>query len=352
VLKVTSSEKSNSQQSGIALILVIFIVALASTIVVNMAYLTTISSQQNNMVVQSLQAEYLLKSALNVARRLIQADTSPQDHPKDPWGMFLNGAQVPQEFIPLNEPNMSLELEIRPEDGRLRLDQLAGSSRSKIDQWGPVFLNLFTNLGFDSDDEKDHTGLFPDKVFSPREMVGVLIDYMDSDKQPFEETRYAKGIENRVDEGIFPNERIDDVDELKNLPGFTPKRLQKLTPFVTTRGGSYVNINTAPREILRALHVDMTEDVVDAIVSYRNQKAFGEDTADGEKVAWKNELRDLVGEQIFEEIRFMVNIESRWYQVIAKVDYGGNSRFFLRATVYESHGTNDELPRVSSLELF
>ncbi|MBX7137163.1 MAG: general secretion pathway protein GspK [Oligoflexia bacterium] len=333
-----------SSERGLAIILVIFIVSLMTILVVNLAYSTTLSSRLNAMAVRSVQAEYILKSALNLARRLLMEERPQQEQLPNPWEMFVNSAPIPSELLGINEPNVRVELEIRPEDSKIRIDQLVQGSSA--DRWAEALYNLFQHLGFSDDQEEDQSGLFPKRVFKSEEMVGNLIDFIDPDKESFQGSAFAHGIESELREGEFPNERLASINELKNVPGFTPNRLKKMFPYVTTRGKYKVNINSAPPEVLKALHREIDDNLVQRILDRRKEGPF-------KRPGWVTEYRDIVGEEIFNATYNMVDVESNWYQVIAKVDYGGNSRYFLRAVVFqEGTGLNAQLPRINSLELF
>jgi len=321
---------------------VIFVVALASILVYTLAYSSNVNAKLNAVAVRGLQAEYLLKSTLSLARKLIKEDQTPEDTATDPWGFFLNGAVV-TGLLPIEDPNVVLTLEIKPEDGKIRIDQLVQSGSQQ--RWGEVLFRLFTNLGFNEDHETDQTGFFKDREFHADDLVGVLIDYMDADSDSFAPTSYAHGMEADAPEGVFANERISTIDDLKSLPGFTPNRLKKLSPYLTTRGRYKININTAPREVIKALHPDINDDIVNRIIERRTERPFT-------RPDWVNELRDIVGQEAFNHISTMVDIESSWFQVLAKAEYGGLARYYLRAIVYEDEGDEENSPKIHSLELF
>lgn len=347
----SSSGKTNlQQQSGVALLLVIFVITLASVIVINLAYSTHLSARTNALVNKSLQAEYLLKSALNFARVLIQADTSPEDAPKDPWGHFINGGAIPPELLNINEPNLRIELEIRPQNNGLMLRQLAhvgqGSMSPDRLKWCQAFQRLFINLGFQEDEEVDHTGLFQSKIFRPKEMVGALIDYMDPDTESFQENDCARGIEKDLPkDNEFPGTPPSTLEELRGIPGFTPNRLRKLMPLISLEAGK-VNINTAPLEVLKALDEDIIDEIAQDIIAERNKEPF---TAND----WQQRLEDIIGgSEAAARISSLTDVGSRQFQVLAKVDYGGNFRYFLRASVLKNQGLETDLPAVSWIELF
>lgn len=334
-------------ERGIALIIVTFVVALATILVVNLAYSVYLEARLNSNVERSLRAEYILKSGISLARVLLKSDTTPEDNPDDAWQKFKNGVPIPPQFLGISDPNVRIEIEIRPEESKMPLRDLVPLSLGSADtRWRGAVLRLFQKLGFDSDQEPDHTGLFPDRVFSSEEMVANLIDYLDTDPDTYNADDFARGIEGDLPEGYFPKERITGfrIGELNVIPGFTPARLKKLTLFVTTVGNSRVNLNMASSAVLEALHEDITPQMVQQIIAFRE----GEDgpfLPESQKI----QLTNIVGEDIYNEITVLIGVTSTYFQVLAKVDYG-TSTYFMRT--YLSKGRVNDLPAIRSIELF
>ncbi len=330
------------RQSGIALILVIFVVALASIIVVSATYSTHLASRRSSIVAKGVRAEYLLKSAVNVARILLREDKIPEDSAKDLWGKFIDGIPIPGEMIGIDEPNVQVALEIRPEDSKIPLKQLTLGGVNNA--WRDILVRLFRNLGFDADNEEDQTGLLPKGTkVDAQKLVALLIDYADPDTTPYSDPGFAEGFEGERDKEIFPNRNFRRVSELATIPGFTAARLQRLTPFVSTEG-IRVNINTAPREVLKALSDDIDDSVADQIIAFRegpNGPLVGGSGA--------GSLSEVVSPQLASDLVALVGTTSTLFQVIAKVDYD-TSTYFMRAIL--KRDVPGELPRLEAVELF
>lgn len=333
-----------SSQRGIALILVIFIVALASIIVISATYSTHLASRRSSIVARGVRAEYLLKSAVSVARLLLKEDKIPEDSAKDLWGTFMDGVPIPGDLIGLDEPNVKVELEIRPEDSKipLRMLTLGGAVNNT---WRDVLVRLFRNLGFDADKETDHTGLLGNGTqIDSEKLVALLIDYSDNDKEPYSDPGFAEGFEGEADKEIFPNRNFRRISELATIPGFTPSRLQRLSPFVSAEEIQYVNINTAPREVLKALSPEIDDSVAQQIMEFRTGP---EGPITGS--AGSHPLSSIIVGSIATDIASLYRTESTRFQVISKVDYD-TSTYFMRAVLKrEAPG---DLPRIESLELF
>ncbi len=339
-----SHSRCSYGQSGIALILVIFIVALTSIIVVSATYSTHLASRRSSIVAKGVRAEYLLKSAVTVARLLIKEDKIPEDSAKDVWGAFIDGVPIPGELIGIDEPNVQVSLEIRPEDSKipLRMLTLGGTVNNT---WRDVLVRLFKNLGFNDDNEVDQTGLLGANVkVDAEKMVALLIDYSDSDTKPYSDPGFAEGFEGDRDNEIFPNRNFKRISELATIPGFTAARLQRLSPFVSAEEIQYVNINSASREVLKALSDDIDDSVAEQIINFRTG-AEGPITGS----AGSHPLSSVVSGNLSTDIAALYRTESVRFQVIAKVDYD-TSTYFLRAVL--KRDIPGELPRIDSVELF
>lgn len=344
-----SRETTRSGEAGVALILVMFVVALATIIVVELAYSSYIGGRLNRGAQRSLQAEYLLRSTLSLAQILLKTDSSNEDRlfPEDAWAYFRDGAAVPLEFLGVSEPNLSLALEIRPEDAKLRLQLLDPISLDGR-RYAEILLRLFQHptLDFDNDGQLDESGRVTTKEFGAAEMIANLLDFMDADTTSYDEGPF-QGVEGQLEQGDeFPNRRISRVEELSSIPGFTPLRVQKLLPFVTTQGShARVNVNLAPRELLESIDPNVSSGDVEAIVEFRG------DPNRGPVTQVNQDLSALIGSQDDFFNRLTVGEERRVFQVIAKADYQ-TSVYFLRAYVERDRVGPGSSLRVLSMEFF
>lgn len=331
---------------GVALIMVVFIVALATIIVTGVTYSTYIASRVNRNFERQVRAEYLLKSALNVARLIISSDKGQVDPPKDSWGLFLQGNEIPSAMIGISDPDVRIALEINAEERKLPLNWL----RSKVDETlykrrRDSIRRLFENLGFDEEQQggqqggplqANPTGQF----FSSSQMVANLIDYMDADSEPYSEDDY-QGMEGENTKDIFPNRRVERLSELSAIPGFTPERVRKLSPFITVAEISQVNVNLTSKEVLRAVDESLSDEDAQAII----------EAARGPEGPLNSQtIQDLLPN--YPSLNTLLSFRSSLLQVIAKVQIG-DSRYFIRSNVRKGSGAgSDELPEIQSLEFF
>ena len=249
------------------------------------------------MIKHQLQSEYILKSLINYAAELIHKDSFPKvDCLKETWGPFADGLELPDEvasYLGINpEEEVRVALQITPLNGRLAINNVWDSTNSNLkDRFQEIFLRLFKNLGFDDDDEIDHTGLFPNTKFRSAEMLGNLIDYLDLNEESFSGTvsgETVKGIEGDLPEKFkFPHEeknskngiyRINSIEDLTRIPGFTPNRIKALADLINFQNNNYVNVNIAQEQVLMALHDDLDSGAAESIKKFTETDYFTERT--------------------------------------------------------------------------
>lgn len=113
------------------------------------------------------------------------------------------------------------------------------------------------------------------------------------------------------------NGQPDSVDELRLVKGYTLMTMKKLSPFMTVHTDGLVNINTAPKEVLRALSDEVTEEMAERVIKYRERTPF-EETAGIRKVAG------------FETLGFSlqgrITVKSDIFRIISRGEYSEGAR--------------------------
>lgn len=348
-VKTSPSSLSISRQRGVALMLVIFVVSMASILTVSLTRSSFVTSRYQQSARQRLQAEYLLKSALNFSRALISTDLGDSDPPRDKlWGMFSQGNAVPLEMLGVSIPQAVLSLEIRAEDGKLPIQQLkdSGSMSAGLDlflKWRGVFEKFFNLLGFDSDGETAKFGPTKGEACTSQQTVANLIDYMDADNDSYDGGgSFASGIESRLGDEKFPNREPDKLADLLAVPCFSEARLRKMASHVMVLAKTTVNVNYASRLTLEALDPQLNSDGAKAIVDYVNKTGpFNKDTYD-------SVLPDMMPN--FADLRArLIGYRTRYFQIVAKLQIGDRS-YFMRANVSKPPPGEREMPAVLSYE--
>lgn len=340
------------KERGVALIMTLLVIALASALTVHIGSTTYFNARLHESFVQRTQAEFILKSALNVARVLIAQGSGAADPPADSWGLLTQGIQTDASIIGIDTPNVGLGLEVTGIESKISLTRLqykpgqTEASERLFVLWRDVLARLFENLGFDTDNEKDIEGPFKDQFFDSKTLVANIIDYMDADYQSYQDGEF-QGIEGSIKKGTFPNRPIKRVAELNSVPGFTPLRIRKLTPYVTAEESLSININLASATILKALDPSIDDEAAQAIIEYARGD---EGPFDSTKI--KQVLPSLMPD--YDNLANILSTRSLVLQIIAKVQYG-TSKYFLRAFVEKPArpgGGNQELPEIKRMEFF
>ena len=330
-------------QRGVALLMVVFMIALASALLISLTDSTYVAMRLNSAAEHRIKAEYILKSAVSVAQVLLKTDITSYDDPQqDAWMAFADGREVPGDMLGLTEPNIRVTLMIASKSGKIPLAKVwqVGSTDTT---WRDIVTALFRNLGFDTPAPNTNTSSSAPFV-NAEEMVANLIDYLDPDQTNYQQNGFASGVEaNLPDDVQFRNDKTIDslASELASIPGFTPGRIQKILPFVfvsTTSVRNEVNLNAAPYEVVAAM-TDSTP-AVKLLACRQNQGPF------------KNVVSDLQNCGVTITDPKIFSVSGTLYEVIAKVEYG--TAAFMASAELKSTGSGNsgKLPTITNFQVY
>jgi len=348
---VHTSASRLAPNRGVALIMVIFMIALASAVLISLTESSYVAMRLNGAAEQRVKAEYILKSAVNFAQVLIKADTTTtyDDPVQDAWMQFSEGREVPGEMLGLPEPNIRVSLLISPANGKVPLLCMYQSTQENapVKEWRDVILRLFTVLGFDQPGTQMNMGTDGAALPNSAQMVANLFDYLDSNKESFpSDDKLPQGFEADLPDGqSLRNEGIIDslASELAVIPGFSPGRLQRMLPFVSTqRNGCKINVNAAPLEVLQAALDDQSGTEAAKIEQCRDPSRGG--------TPIQNPSQDLpnCGVIVNQQINF--DAQATDFDVIAKVEYG-TAMFMATAQLRKGAGPG-RLPTITGPQLY
>lgn len=351
-------KRSSATHRGVAILMVILMIAIGMTILIALGDSTYIAMRLNSAAERRVKAEYILKSAVNLALVLIENDKNSQEDPlTDDWMKFQQGIDAPGAMLGIEEQNVQVSLLIASEQGKIPLLQLKdagtqGNPSANVQKWAPVLLRLLKNLGVGNPSADG-------PPVQPTDLVANLVDYLDANKDAFTyqspQGDSFQGSENTLSqEQELRNEgKIESVaSELSAVPGFTPDIIQKIIPFVSISNFSAVNINAAPEQVLMALDAEMTQPLAAQILQQREQQPF--------TTAVTAELAALVGTSIASNITGAagsggnkVTHSGNIFEVIAKVEYG-SATFMASATINKAGGRTGGRsgPRIESLLIY
>jgi general secretion pathway protein K len=268
------------RQRGVAIIMAILIVALATSVAAYAAWQQNLWLRQTENLVTQAQALAVARAGINFGRAVLAEDgkedakTGNGDHFQENWAKY--SLAVPVE-------GGTVSGKIQDQQGLFNVNNLAAT---------------------DPGAKKFHTEAFQ-RLLAQLDLPGALADaveaWIDSGKKGSTDLTYlAKQPPYRA-----ANQPLLDFEELSRVQGFDEKTLEKLRPFVTALPvGSQqqqqqdgqtalivtptpVNVNTAPKEILEALFESGNGE---RVLKLREQKPFKND-AD-----FRQRAKDILGE--------------------------------------------------------
>lgn len=298
-------DRSSSKERGVILLMVIWLLALISIIVLSVAqeWRTEVVLTRNYLT--SRQASFLAEGGVYYAvGKLVEAQIAERQRrvpgflsetPADMW----KGDGVSHE---LRLPGGAVFVRITDESGKINLNRASEE----------ILFSLLTTLGYEAQ--------------TTQAAVDAIMDWRDRDsiRRPLGgESDYYLGLNTPY---LAKNGPLDTVEELFWIRGLDPARFSRLREFFTVqRTGRGININAAPLEVLQALGltVEQAQSVIQArvLMPIRNRR----------------ELNNLLGAS--GQARFTAPItfrSSQFFEIIATsvVEYGARrGRHTVKAVV-------------------
>jgi general secretion pathway protein K len=228
-------KRSQSRQRGSATLTALIVMVLATIILSSLIWQQHLSIRQLEYQRDRRQAEWLHIAATDFARFVLAEDSRATaiDHLGEPWAIpladtkiadFLRGVDIPQEIR-----HVSLIGQVTDAQSRFNLNSLIDANGITNAQALAVFQRLLENFGID------------------RSLAQPVATYL------------AKS-------GF----RFKDVNELSGLTGFTESTLRRLKPaLIALPESTFINVNTANADVLRALFQGMSTSQANAFISGR-----------------------------------------------------------------------------------
>ena len=245
----------NKNQSGVALITAVLIIALAVTASVSIASNYQMNFHRTENAFNSGQAWAYAKGAEEWAMAILARDQKDNQPNYDGFDEAWWNNNEPLVF-PL--PNGYIEGKLEDAQSKLNINSLLIENEVNPEV-KTRFERLFAILGIEV------------------ELVGALIDWIDADQQ----FTGSLGAESDIYIGLEPpylpaDGPMSDVTELRLIHGITDEIYAKLLPHVTALAdtSATLNINTASAEILETLAVNVPSGLGQELVEERNDKPY------------------------------------------------------------------------------
>lgn len=260
----------NRKQEGAALVLALGLVAMVAAWAATALSEDEISLRRAANMQLSTKAWLAAESGLELARLALEEDarTSNIDHLQEDWAK-------PSPPFPVD--NGTVQGVIVDANRLFNLNDLVDAGGKAQAAAIAIAKRLFAQLALDPN------------------LVDALVDWMDADDQPFgvggaEDLAY-------VDRPYrVKNAPLDRMQELLLIRGFDQDAVMKLKQVAMARpskGITPININTAPKEVLRSLGEGIPAADIEAIVAARKETPFakvGDLTSQSAYTAWAGKI--------------------------------------------------------------
>jgi general secretion pathway protein K len=307
-------------QKGMALLLVLVVVALLSSLLVEFSFSTLVDLRATETFRDRTKAYYLARGGVEAARMILREDRNKFDHASEFWGDLLAG-------IPVGDGDVSLKIE--DFSGRFNLNSVA-DNRGNRQPGYHRFIALCKELLAIDDTEA-------------RLLADALVYWFDADR-----TRVTP------DDGYYAEQQpaysrkgghLDTLDELQMVRGFEAEIIKRLKNHVRVFGDEAINVNTASAAVLYAWQFSAAEGNIEiifdqqdiaALLSYRRRSpyrqlsdlALAEGVNDRWAAAWLAGSVRVKGSLFKVESRGRINQVSRVAQALIMKD--GNQLLSLK----------------------
>ena len=272
---------------GMALLLVLVIIALLTSLLTDLAFSTMVDMRLTETFRDSTRAYYLAKGGINAGRMILQEDRNKYDSLDESWSRGVIN-------YPVGEGSVTILIEDL--DGKLAINSLVVGNNPQsimVDR----FYRLLVEMELDA-------------LANPAELTAALIDWLDSGDEPYVEIRTdgqslpASGAEDlyyrsQTQAYRCKNGPLGTLQELSLVKGFTPEIVKRISPHLAVNGTAQVNVNTASAEVLMALDLQISRDTAQAIIDYRQDTPI-------EAVA---QLEDVLEPQDYVVLKTLANLE-------------------------------------------
>lgn len=239
-----------AQQRGVAIVLAMGVVAMATMAATAMMITQSTWSRESELTADNVQAQTLVQAGVDWARAVLGDDRrlGDVDHLGEPWAMRLP---------PMSVESGELAGYIEDQQGLFNLNNLVKGGKVNLAQLA-YFQRLLSLLGL------------------PAALAGTLADWVDADSEP----QPQGGAEDETYLGlpspyVAANRPLADLAELVLVRGFDDTVRARLRPFVTALPVfTAVNVNTAPPEVLAAVINGLGLDGARELVAQRSRGYF------------------------------------------------------------------------------
>ncbi len=292
-MTIPRNRRGVCKRDGMALLLVVTVVALLTVVVVDRYYEAWVQSALAASFRDDTRAYFRARSGLAAAKLILREDARrnlPNDALTEEWA---------QSSIPLPVEEDYVFISLRDESGKIDMNSLVTDAGYQQERFVEIFKRLLVRLELDTD------------------LADAVVDWIDKDDEPRPgggEQPYYRSLDIPYN---VKNARLDSVEELALVKGFTPEVMRKIMPFVTAWSSGKINLNTAPPEALLALDDRITESMVERILMERLDRPFQD----------RIDIKRIPGmDTVYPDIALAVDVKSDWFSCESSATVGETTR--------------------------
>jgi general secretion pathway protein K len=261
------------QQSGVAIIMAVVVVAIGTMIAVNLMWTGTLDLRRTEAALAADQGLLYVQGAEAWAADILRQDLvdSPEsDHLGEIWAV---------ELAPLPVDGGTITGRLEDLQGRFNLNNLIGADGMESQLARRQFERLLSALEIDP------------------ALAGAVVDWLDPDT----DLRFPTGGEDVVYTSLDPpyrtaNSMITSTSELMAIAGFDKEIYQRLAPYITVLPrGTKLNVNTASDVVLASLSDDLDLGTAMSLIEERGTEGFIDIDATFEGLVDADTLQEIDG---------------------------------------------------------
>lgn len=253
------------REQGVALIVVILMISIIVVIALQMNRASRSEVYDAANLRDRVRLFYVAKSGFSLGQVLLRENQNSFDALNEVWA---TADKVVVQTDSLFGARGELRLVIEDESGKIPINKLVNGNDFNLDVRN-ILIRLLSQPEF---------GLNQNRA---QEIVEAIKDWIDTDDNVTGEGAESSYYSSLAKPYTAKNGPLDCIDELLMIKGISQELYDGsagragLKDLVTLYGDGRININTAPKLVLRSLSQDMTVEAVEKLDNYR--KTNGED---------------------------------------------------------------------------
>ncbi|HEX5278267.1 MAG TPA: type II secretion system minor pseudopilin GspK [Fluviicoccus sp.] len=290
------------RQSGVALLTVLLVVAMASILAVSMIKAQQALLQRSASVFTQDQAYLYTLGAETLARTVLQSDSD--NDKQDGQAQDTLGEDWARKVPPFPVEGGAVQARLEDLQGRFNLNSLWQDNQVNMAAYR-VYQRLLEQVGVSGG------------------LVSPVIDWLDPDSLPYD----SEGAEEDWYLRLKPayrnaNRPFASVSELSLLRGYTPEIVQKIAPYVCALPvATAINVNTASPMLMASLSDSISFNMAKEMVKERAGKGYGSVDAFLQQPGFSGMSADDR-----QALAKLLDVRSRFFEVRAEAEIDGKRR--------------------------